>query len=340
MNPITETDPQLDKTLALKHAFEPITERLKAVEERIRDQARAFDPSVETYIAYAIESHGKRLRPALALLAGGATGGILSGHINLAVVVELIHAATLVHDDILDHADKRRGQPTSNARWGNSLAVLLGDTLFAHALRLATDFEDNRMSRRLADAASEVCLGEMIQTRHRFNLQLSVEDYFKILERKTGALFAVATELGAFLNGASPETQLKLSQFGMCLGTAYQIYDDCLDLAGDEGKAGKTLGSDLRRGKLTLPILHLLQSSEPSERERLSKLILEGKEESFSGLVQTTVEAGALRYAVQRGRQMLEEAREHLGGLSLSPFKESLNGLCVTLEGMITPLSS
>ncbi len=339
MDPITETAPELDKTLALKHAFEPIIEPLKAVEQRIRDQARAFDPSVEGYVAYAIESHGKRLRPALALLSGGATGAVLSSHLNLAVVVELIHAATLVHDDILDHADKRRGQPTANARWGNSLAVLLGDCLFAHALKLATSFEDNRMSRRLSEAASEVCSGEMMQTQRRFDMQLSVNDYIRILEKKTGALFAVATELGGFLNGASQETQTELHHFGMRLGTAYQIYDDCLDLAGDEGKAGKTLGSDLRRGKLTLPILHLLQSSDPVENARLSKIILEGKSEDFAKLVETAIEAGALRYAVTAGRRMLNEARAHLDGIPHSKFKESLNSLCVTLDSMIAPMA-
>jgi octaprenyl-diphosphate synthase len=339
VDPITETAPELDKTLALKHAFEPIIEPLKAVEQRIRDQARAFDPSVEGYVAYAIESHGKRLRPALALLSGGATGAVLSSHLNLAVVVELIHAATLVHDDILDHADKRRGQPTANARWGNSLAVLLGDCLFAHALKLATSFEDNRMSRRLSEAASEVCSGEMMQTQRRFDMQLSVNDYIRILEKKTGALFAVATELGGFLNGASQETQTELHHFGMRLGTAYQIYDDCLDLAGDEGKAGKTLGSDLRRGKLTLPILHLLQSSDPVENARLSKIILEGKSEDFANLVETAIEAGALRYAVTAGRRMLNEARAHLDGIPHSKFKESLNSLCVTLDSMIAPMA-
>jgi octaprenyl-diphosphate synthase len=339
VDPITETAPELDKTLALKHAFEPIIEPLKAVEQRIRDHARAFDPSVEGYVAYAIESHGKRLRPALALLSGGATGAVLSSHLNLAVVVELIHAATLVHDDILDHADKRRGQPTANARWGNSLAVLLGDCLFAHALKLATSFEDNRMSRRLSEAASEVCSGEMMQTQRRFDMQLSVNDYIRILEKKTGALFAVATELGGFLNGASQETQTELHHFGMRLGTAYQIYDDCLDLAGDEGKAGKTLGSDLRRGKLTLPILHLLQSSDPVENARLSKIILEGKSEDFANLVETAIEAGALRYAVTAGRRMLNEARAHLDGIPHSKFKESLNSLCVTLDSMIAPMA-
>lgn len=195
------------------------------------------------------------------------------------------------------------------------------------------------MSRRLSEAASEVCSGEMMQTQRRFDMQLSVNDYIRILEKKTGALFAVATELGGFLNGASQETQTELHHFGMRLGTAYQIYDDCLDLAGDEGKAGKTLGSDLRRGKLTLPILHLLQSSDPVENARLSKIILEGKSEDFANLVETAIEAGALRYAVTAGRRMLNEARAHLDGIPHSKFKESLNSLCVTLDSMIAPMA-
>jgi octaprenyl-diphosphate synthase len=329
-----------DKTIALKRAFEPISEGLQEVEDQIRAQARAFDPAVEPYVAYAIESHGKRLRPALALLAGGATGSIRAEHANLAVIVELIHAATLVHDDILDHAELRRNQPTANARWGNSLAVLLGDCLFAHALRLAAAFDDNRMCRRIADAASEVCSGEIIQTQRRFDLHLSVPDYFRILEKKTGALFAVATELGALLNGASTEIQTALHQFGMRLGTAYQIYDDCVDLAGEEDKVGKTLGSDLRRGKLTLPVLHLLQTSDAAERARLCGMIVEGREEDIRSLIDTTVASGAVQYAVATGRRMLEEARECLQTLAHSPHRESLTSLCVTLDEMIAPLGN
>ena len=195
-----------DKTQALKQVFELINPQLYSVEERIRQQARAFDPAVEGYVAYAIESHGKRLRPALALLAGGATGAIGAAHFDLAVVVELIHAATLVHDDILDGADTRRGQPTANAKWGNSISVLLGDCLFAHALKLSTNFADGEVSRRIAQAASEVCSGEIIQTQRRFDLKLSVPDYYKIIEMKTAALFAAACELGAYLNAASPDT--------------------------------------------------------------------------------------------------------------------------------------
>lgn len=339
MNPPSALEPKLDKTLALKKAFEPILGNLARVEERICAQARAFDPAIETYVSYAIQSNGKRLRPALALLAGGATGGILPEHDDLATIVELIHAATLVHDDILDHADLRRGQPTANAKWGNSLAVLLGDCLFAHALRLSSSFEDARMCRRIADAASEVCSGEIIQTQRRFDLNLTVPDYFRILEMKTGALFAVATELGGLLNGASEQTQKGLHAFGLRLGTAYQIYDDCLDLAGDEAKAGKTLGSDLRRGKLTLPVLHLLQTSTATERTRLSELILQGAEEEVRGLVDQALEKGAVRYAVTTGRRMLTEAQDSLESLAPSVFKDALDGLCTTLDTMIAPLA-
>ena len=219
----------------------------------MRQQARTFDPAVEGYVSYACESSGKRLRPALALLAGGATGEINSSHLDLAVVLELIHAATLVHDDIMDGADKRRGQPTANAKWGNAISVLLGDCLFAHALKLSTNFPNGEISRRMASAASDVCSGEIIQTQRRFDLKLSVADYFRIIEMKTAALFAAASELGAFINEASPEIISAMKTFGLRFGTAYQIYDDCLDLAGNEENAGKTLGTDLRKGKLTLP---------------------------------------------------------------------------------------
>ena len=245
----------VNKTAALKETFELINSELYAVEERIRAQARAFDPAVEGYVAYAVESTGKRLRPALALIAGGATGNIGPDHFDLAVVVELIHAATLVHDDILDGADKRRGQPTANAKWGNAISVLLGDCLFAHALKLSAGFPNGEISRRIAHAASDVCSGEIIQTQRRFDLKLSVPDYYKIIEMKTAALFAAATELGAFINEASPEIISSLKTFGMRLGTAYQIYDDCVDLAGDEAKVGKTLWQRFLHGRRNLPRL-------------------------------------------------------------------------------------
>jgi len=331
----TKPENSTDKAQALKSTLELINSQLYSVEERIRLQARAFDPAVEGYVAYAIESNGKRLRPALALLAGGATGAICSSHFDLAVIVELIHAATLVHDDILDGADKRRGQPTANAKWGNAISVLLGDCLFAHALKLSTSFPNGEISRRIAHAASDVCSGEIIQTQRRFDLKLSVPDYYKIIEMKTAALFAAACELGALINEASPEVISALRTFGLRLGTAYQIYDDVLDLAGDESQAGKSLGSDLRKGKLTLPILHLLQNSDASERHRLSEIILNGDEEAIVALAEKAIAAGAVKSAISTGRKMLREAQTQLEVVPENKYREALGGMVTALDGMI-----
>ena len=325
----------VNKTAALKHTFELINSELYAVEERIRAQARAFDPAVEGYVAYALESTGKRLRPALALIAGGATGGIGPDHFDLAVVVELIHAATLVHDDILDSADTRRGQPTANAKWGNSLSVLLGDCLFSHALKLASGFRSGEMMRRMAEAASEVCSGEIIQTQRRFDLKLSVPDYYRIIEMKTGALFAVATELGAFLNEATPSVIAAMRTFGLKFGTAFQIYDDVLDLAGDEASAGKSLGSDLRKGKLTLPILYLLQHSEPTDRDRICEIILGGNDEEIATLVRKAITTGAVNNAVLTARRMLRETELQLKVVPANKYHDALKGLIGTLDGML-----
>jgi octaprenyl-diphosphate synthase len=253
--------------------------------------------------------------------------------------VELIHAATLVHDDILDGADKRRGQPTAPAKWGNAISVLLGDCLFAHALKLSTSFPNGEIGRRIAQAASEVCSGEIIQTQRRFDLKLSVPDYYKIIEMKTGALFAIASELGAFLNEASPEVIGAFRKFGLRLGTAYQVYDDVLDLAGEEGTAGKTLGSDLRKGKLTLPILHLLQNSSPDERHRICETILNGDEAEIAKLVVRAVKTGAVSFAIAAGRRMLREAEEQLRIVPVNRFHEALTRLCATLDGLIARFS-
>jgi octaprenyl-diphosphate synthase len=325
----------MNKTAALKETFELINSELYAVEERIRAQARAFDPAVEGYVAYAVESSGKRLRPALALIAGGATGNIGPDHFDLAVVVELIHAATLVHDDILDSADTRRGNRTPNAKWGNALSVLLGDCLFSHALKLAAGFRSSEMMRRMAEAANEVCSGEIIQTQRRFDLKLSVPDYYRIIEMKTGALFAVATELGAFLNEATPSVIAAMRTFGLKFGTAFQIYDDVLDLAGDEANAGKTLGTDLRKGKLTLPILYLLQHSEPAEREGICAIILKGSDEEIFSLVIRAKVTGAIKNAVITARRMLRETEEQLRVVPATKYHDALKGLIRTLDGML-----
>lgn len=317
----------------IKATFELINAPLYSVEERIRAQVREFDPALEGYVAYACESNGKRLRPALALLAGGATGNIGTPHLELAVILELVHAATLVHDDIMDGAETRRGQPTTSAKWGNSISVLLGDCMFAHALKLSTNFASGEISRRIADACAEVCAGEIIQTQRRFDLNLGVPDYIKIIEKKTAALFAAATELGALLNETAPGIVSVMKAYGMKLGTAYQIYDDCLDIAGDEQQAGKTLGSDLRKGKLTLPVLHLLQHASDAERAHWSEVILSGK--GVEDLVEATVCHGALKSAITSARTLLTEAEESLNVVPPNRFRQGLKDICKSVDRLL-----
>ena len=249
-----EIDPRSNEAFA--SAIELIGPDLYSVEERISEQSKAVDSGIEHYIEYAIGGSGKRLRPALALLAGGATGRIVSDHVDLAVILELIHIASLVHDDIMDGADRRRDRPTLNAKWGNSVTVLVGDVLFAHALRLSTQFP-NAVSRRIADAAAEVCTGEILQTQRRFDLNVTLAEYYRMVQMKTGALFSAACELGAFLSGASPAVISALKNYGNKIGIAYQVLDDCIDLVGDEAMIGKTLGTDISCGKFTLPVLLL-----------------------------------------------------------------------------------
>jgi len=300
---------------------------LEQVEKRIAQQAASFDPAIEGYVVYAVGSRGKRLRPLLALLAAGASGRINSDHVDLAVIVELIHIATLVHDDVMDEAVRRRAQPTANARWGNSLSVLLGDCLFAHALTLSTNFENADIGRAIARTATTVCSGEMIQTQRRFDLNLTVEDYFQIVEMKTGSLFSAAAELAAVISEAEPNVIEIFKNFGVQVGTAYQIYDDCVDLAGNETVTGKTLGTDLRKGKFTLPVLIFLRSASEFEREHCCQLVLEEKIEEMIELLKNSATNGALNESIAAGSDLIREAQCTLDGIVSNPFADALFSL-------------
>jgi len=317
-----------------------VRRELDDVESRIVTQAASFDPAVEGYVSYAIGGRGKRLRPLVALLSGGAVGAITSEHVDLAVIVELIHVATLVHDDIVDEAEWRRAQPTLNARWGNSLSVLLGDWLFAHALNLSADFDDVEVSRAIARAAREVCTGEIIQTQRRFDLHLGIDDYLRIIEMKTGSLFAAASELGAMLGKADQATQNSLRIFGQKIGTAYQIYDDCIDIAGNERLTGKTLGSDLRKGKLTLPVLMVLSGRNGADKEHFSQLILDARFEEIAQLLKSPQTNGALAGSIDAGQTLLSEAQMQIENLPPNRYVDALAGLADALREMLEQFRS
>lgn len=328
----------MGQKLDLKQYFAGVKTDLQEVEDRIKRQAREFDPAILGYVEYALESKGKRIRPALVLLMARATGGIdhtpNAGHANLAVIVEMIHLATLVHDDIMDGATKRRGQPTAVAKWGAELSVLLGDCLFAHALKLCTHFEEVEINRAIADASREVCSGEILQTQRRFDLKLTIPEYLKIISMKTGALFRVSTDLSAFVNqdkGITDEQRHAARVYGDCLGLAYQIYDDCLDIAGTENSIGKTTGTDLEKGKLTLPLLHVLQQDLGPEKDAIAAMILHGNESDREKLLQVVLERGGLKYSVRKIQSYLEEAVRALDLLPPSEHRESLQGIPAAL---------
>ena len=324
----------------LTRVTEVVRRELDDVESRIVTQAASFDPAVEGYVSYAIGGRGKRLRPLMALLSGGATGEISSEHVDLAVIVELIHVATLVHDDIVDEAEWRRSQPTLNARWGNSLSVLLGDWLFAHALNLSSEFDNVEVSRAIASAAREVCTGEIIQTQRRFDLHLGIDDYLRIIEMKTGSLFAVAADLGAMLSKADQATQNSLKIFGQKIGTAYQIYDDCIDIAGNERLTGKTLGSDLRKGKLTLPVLMLLSGRNGADKEHFSQLILDARFEEIAQLLKSSHTNGALGASIDAGQTLLSQAQAEIENLPTNRYTDALAGLADALREMLEQFRS
>ena len=322
----------------LARVAQAVQTHLDEVETRIAQQTASFDPAIEGYVAYAIGSRGKRLRPLVALLSGGATGAVTSALVDLAVILELIHIATLVHDDIMDEAERRRGQPTVNARWGNSLSVLLGDCLFAQALNLSTQFENAEISRSISEAAREVCSGEIIQTQRRFDLHLPIDDYRRIVEMKTGSLFAAAAELAAVINEMEPALVRSLKSFGMKIGAAYQIYDDCLDIAGNESVVGKTLGTDLRKGKLTLPVLLLLQSAPAIEREQYCQMIVDGKVDEMTEVLRAEIGGTPLSESIQAGQDLIGEAQDGLNILPSSVYADSLAQLCDALRDLLEQL--
>ncbi len=315
--------------------------RLRELDARILAQASLFDADVVAYLEYVLRCHGKRLRPTLALLCGEATGGITDAHLDLGTIIEMIHLATLVHDDIMDGASQRRNQPTASSRWGAEISVLVGDCLFAHALRICSSKFPQEVSGVISGAMSEVCTGEILQTQRRFDLNLTFEDYIRIVRMKTGELFRIACHLAASINGASPETVAALGRYGESLGIAYQIYDDCLDFLGNEEEAGKTLGTDMEKGKITLPFLYLLQAlkGDPAAHEAVCEALLHGSPADRRALVAQVKGRGALVRTLGTLSEYLASCRDALDFLPPSEAQESLAAIPIVLSGHVAELT-
>ncbi|MBI3817627.1 MAG: polyprenyl synthetase family protein [Planctomycetes bacterium] len=267
----------------LRALVAPIAEELELSSVELNRELSGTELSSTSAAVLEISAHarryrGKRLRAAVVLLAGRACGSLTSSHVKIAAIVEMIHMATLVHDDVLDHADTRRRVPTVNSRFGNNVAVLLGDWTYARAFALSTKLEEQACSRILAEITATVCRGEIEQSRARLDFTISEDRYIEMIDAKTASLYAASAELGALYAGANESVVTKARDYGRALGLAFQIVDDCLDLDGSEEVVGKSLGTDVSEGKITLPIIYMMRDSNDAQRARIREIFTIAKQ--------------------------------------------------------------
>ena len=319
---------------------QPLQPFLDAVVRHLETQVEQFDPEIAAYTRYALTNQGKHLRPVLMALSGRSVADTTEDHVKVATIIEMIHLATLVHDDVMDEAQLRRKRPTLAANWGNQISVLVGDCLFAHALTLAACFPTPVICRMVAQATNTVCSGEILQTHRQMNFEVSRDEYFKVISMKTAELFGVACELGGMLAGGTESETRRLREYGMALGTAYQIYDDCVDVFGDEDRAGKSLGTDIASGKMTLPILILLDVVDETERARVQDWIRNWRPHHFERIAEMMHQQDVLRQSqrviwdfIGQADKSLQELPEADGTKALSALANFLGRQTLALGG-------
>jgi octaprenyl-diphosphate synthase len=307
--------------------FAPIASDLEEVEAILTRTLSSTRPCVARLAAHLEHYRGKRLRPALLLVTARACGQVTPAHYTLGAVVEMIHTATLVHDDVLDAATVRRHVATVNADWGNQTSILLGDYLFTHAFHLASTV-DVRACTLIGEATNRVCEGELQQGTERGNLYLNEDEYLDIIDGKTAELTACCCRLGALYSAAAPNVVESLARYGRDLGVAFQIADDLLDLLGDERQTGKSLGTDVEQQKLTLPLIRLLERAPADWMPRLEQILRSSENHKREVLRPYLVESGALGYAKRRAEEFAARARAELACLPPSECRTILE--CLT----------
>jgi octaprenyl-diphosphate synthase len=300
---------------------------MQRVDTLIRARLSSSVVLINQIADHIIASGGKRLRPMLHVLAAGAAGYHGDQHIKLAAVIEFIHTSTLLHDDVVDESDLRRGRKTANALWGNAASVLVGDFLYSRSFQLMVELDNMRIMRILADTTNTIAEGEVLQLLNIGNADVDEASYLAVIERKTAVLFAAATELGGLLGGL-PEHQVSaLRRYGMELGYAFQIADDLLDYVSDAGTMGKNVGDDLAEGKPTLPLIYALQSADAEQKQSLRHAIEHGGLDSLDRIIGAIRDSGALERTHERAVAHANAARHALGELPESPWRDALAAL-------------
>jgi len=288
-------------------------------------------PLVSQVSRYIIAAGGKRLRPALLLLMCGALGYTGTQRFNLAAVVEFIHTATLLHDDVVDESTMRRGRPTANESFGNAASVLVGDFLYSRAFQMMLDSRDMRVMEILADATNVIAEGEVLQLMNMGDASLDEAAYLHVIRSKTAKLFEASTQLAAVLAGAPPDVEAACARYGQALGTAFQVVDDVLDYAGDAAETGKNVGDDLREGKTTLPLILAMQRGRPEQAELVRSAIQQGDVSRLPQLIAVVKETGALEATRAAAAKEAQRAIDALAMLPVNSFTQGLLQLAAQL---------
>ena len=306
-----------------------IAQDMGAVDEVIREKLHSHVALIRQVSEYIINSGGKRLRPSLVLLSAGAFGYSGKRHHDLAAVIEFIHTATLLHDDVVDASELRRSKATANALFGNAASVLVGDFLYSRAFQMMVEVDNMRVMQVLADATNTIAEGEVLQLLNCRDPDVDEENYLRVIRYKTAKLFEAATRLGAILGGSSPAEEEAMAAYGMHLGTAFQLADDILDYSGDYQDTGKNLGDDLAEGKPTLPLIYAIKKGSSEQAAIIRRAIEKGGEGGFQPVLEVIQQTGALDYARQRAQDESNIASATIASLPNSEYKECLLQLAV-----------
>ena len=315
--------PRLD----LKALLSPIAGDMQRVDAIIRERLSSEVVLINQIGAHIVSAGGKRLRPAVVLLAARALGCKTDEAPLLAAVIEFIHTATLLHDDVVDHADRRRGLKTANAVWGNAGAVLSGDFLYSRSFQMMVDAGRMPVMRLLADTTNAIAEGEVLQLLNAGDPEVTEERYLRVIELKTARLFQAAAQLGAIAADQDDRVQQQLARYGHELGMAFQIEDDLLDYRASPEESGKNLGTDLAEGKPTLPLIHALKHGGPVQRALVHAALREGRVERLADVLAAVEETGGITYSAALAARHADAAISALGDLPDSPFKDALIGV-------------
>ncbi|TWU01243.1 polyprenyl synthetase family protein [Stieleria varia] len=308
----------------LQHLYGPVAEFLLCVEDRLRQELQSPYESVAPLLRHGVQLGGKRLRPAMHLLVAEAIGGCNEDNVVISTVLEMVHTATLVHDDVLDDASTRRHVPTVNAQWNNHTSILLGDYLFAQSFRLAATLNSTQACQWIGEAARLVCEGELRQVLTRDQLELDFESYISVIQGKTAELCRVACQLAAVYADASSDVTQNVADYGTKVGIAFQIADDYLDLWGDDRAVGKTLGTDLQQGKITLPVIRLLETASEKDRKSITQILTGPADQRVRDILPWLNASDAKSYTEHVARSYQQDALQHLSVLADSSAKDSL----------------